>query len=139
MGKMMAQNNRMSPPAQIGFGAFGGLFAAGAIAWAIASLNIGMRQVVDGLPLLAVIVAVFLMGVTAVRCWWIRSYFPIVLCLLFVAGIGSALLLEQYSGGDADWMVVRLLLILPWAFLGLCLTCTVMSFTVGAAQSNGKQ
>ncbi|WP_176331510.1 hypothetical protein [Burkholderia vietnamiensis] len=124
----MTQTKRMSMPAQIVLGGFIGLFAAGAVAWSVTALNVGMRQVLDGLPLIAVLFAFVLMAITAVRCWWVRSYFPIVLCLFYVAGIGFALMLSEYSGSADDSIVVRLCSIMPWAFFGLCLTSAIMSF-----------
>lgn len=126
----MTQTKRMSAPAQIVFGAFGGLFVAGAVAWTVTALNLGMQQIFEGLPVIAVLLAFVLMTITAIRCWWVRSYFPIVLCLLYVAGIGLALVLHEYSGTGDDWVLARLFSILQWLFFGLCLMSAVMSFMV---------
>lgn len=134
----MTQTQRMSTPAQIVFGAVVGLFAAGAVGWTVTALNLGMQQIFEGLPVIAVLLAVVLMAVTAVRCWWVQSYFPIVLCLLYVAGIGLAFIVMQYSGATDNSLVVRLFSILPWAFFGLCLMSAIMSF-MGANQPEAAQ
>lgn len=134
----MTQTTRISTPAQLLLGAFAGLFAAGLVAWTIAGFNIGMRQVLEGLPMMVILFAFVLMAITAVRCWWVRSYFPIVLCLLYVAGIGFAFMLMEYSGSTDASQVVRLFSLLPWAFLGLCLTSAIMSF-MGAGRPGTAQ
>ncbi|CAG9235600.1 conserved membrane hypothetical protein [Paraburkholderia tropica] len=129
----MTEPKRMSMPAQIFFGGIGGLFVASALAWSAAALNFGLRQVLDGLPVLAVVCAFILMAITAVRCWWVRSYFPIVLCVLYIAGMGFVFMLFNYSGRTDDALLLRLFSIVPWAFFGICLTSAFLSFT-GAEQ-----
>ncbi|CAG9230164.1 membrane hypothetical protein [Paraburkholderia tropica] len=124
----MVQPKRMSTPAQLFLGAFVGFCAAGVLAWGITTFDYGVRQILDGLPLIAILVGFILLAITAIRCVFVRYYFPIVLCLLYIAGIGFTVFLYENSGAEDNAVVTNLLPILPWAFFGLCFLSTVMSF-----------
>ncbi|MBU9486697.1 MULTISPECIES: hypothetical protein [Burkholderia cepacia complex] len=126
----MIENKRMLPLSQTVFGVLAGLLSAGGVALALSALSVGTQQIVDGLPLIAILLAAILMAITAVRCWWVHSYFPIVLCMLFVAGVGFALLLQGYSDAEVNFLTARMFLILPWLFVGLCLVSFIMSFMI---------
>jgi hypothetical protein len=118
---------------QLFLGAIAGLGCAGALAVFLTNLGDGFAAVV-GSPVAAVL-WLTLTSITFVRCVQSGRFFPLVLSVVFLAGIGFDLGMAKAMDAESSMVIQNLLPVLPWVGLGVAAMGTLLSFDGGPREA----
>lgn len=121
--------NQQSTLSQILLGAIAGLGCAGALAMFLTNLGDGIAALV-GSPVAAML-WLTLTAITFVRCVQSGRFFPLVLSVVFLAGIGFDLGTAKAIDTESSTVIQQFLPFLPWAGLGMAAIGTLLSFANG--------